>query len=87
MAAQVFQYGAPTSKRMVKMNRLLAACPLLPRALNLARWAAYAYAAQAALAIGEKDECSRLLQQVLDRIEGAHLPAIQRNVNKIARLL
>jgi hypothetical protein len=65
MAAQPSQDMTPPPKWAVKVKRLLAECEHLPRALHLATWAAYAYAAQAAagFAIGLALPWLRLLTQ------------------------
>ena len=47
MAAKLSQEVTP-QKSVVKVKRFLVECEHLPRAVNLATWAAYAYAAQAA---------------------------------------
>ena len=65
MAAQPSENVTPPPKWVVKVKRLLAECEYLPRALHLARWVAYAYAAQAAagFAIGLAVPWVRLLTQ------------------------
>jgi hypothetical protein len=47
----LFSSADARPKWAVKVQRLLAQCEHLPRALHLAKWAAYAYAAQAAAGV------------------------------------
>ena len=65
MPAQLSQDVTPPPKPAVKVQRLFVESEHLPRALGLARWAAYAYAAQAAagVAIGLTLPWVRLLTQ------------------------
>jgi hypothetical protein len=65
MPAQLSQDVTPPPKRAVKVKRLFVGSEHLPRAWGLARWAACAYAAQAAagFAIGLALPWVRLLTQ------------------------
>ena len=65
MAAQLSQDATKPPKCGVKVRQYLAECEKRPRTLNLAKWAVYAYVAQAVtgFAIGLALPWSRLFTQ------------------------